>query len=88
MCIYGNIIIRLLMVERMSELKIYSRNYYKIIFLLDLRNLYLFFYIIVWIKWIYVWFRLGIDYIDFLVFILYFEGVNYECFIIFILVNI
>lgn len=88
MCIYGNIIIRLLMVERMSELKIYSKNYYKIIFLLDLRNLYLFFYIIVWIKWIYVWFRLGIDYIDFLVFILYFEGVNYECFIIFILVNI
>lgn len=50
MCIYGNIIIRLLMVERMSELKIYSKNRYKIIFLLDLRNLYLFFYIIVWIK--------------------------------------
>lgn len=88
MCIYGNIIIRLLMVERMSELKIYRKNGYKIIFLLDLRNLYLFFYIIVWIKWIYVWFWLGIDYIDFLVFILYFEGVNYECFIIFILVNI
>lgn len=50
MCIYGNIIIRLLMVERMSELKIYRKNGYKIIFLLDLRNLYLFFYIIVWIK--------------------------------------
>lgn len=65
MCIYGNIIIRLLMVERMLELKIYCKNGYKIIFLLDLRNLYLFFYIIVWIKW-----SLGIDYIDFLVFIL------------------
>lgn len=50
MCIYGNIIIRLLMVERMLELKIYCKNGYKIIFLLDLRNLYLFFYIIVWIK--------------------------------------
>lgn len=50
MCIYGNIIIRLLMVERMLEIKIYSKNCYKIIFLLDLRNLYLFFYIIVWIK--------------------------------------
>lgn len=43
-------IIEVLIVERMLELEIYSRNCYKIIFLLDLRNLYLFFYIIVWIK--------------------------------------
>lgn len=43
-------IIEVLIIERMSELEIYSRNCYKIIFLLDLRNLYLFFYIIVWIK--------------------------------------
>lgn len=50
MCTHGNIIIRLLMAERMSESKIYSKNRHKTIFSLDLRNLYLFFHIIVWIK--------------------------------------
>lgn len=60
MCTHGNIIIRLLMAERMSETKIYSKNRHKTIFSLDLRNLYLFFHIIVWIKWIYAWFWLGL----------------------------
>lgn len=50
MCTHGNIIIRLLMAERMSESKIYHKNGHKTIFSLDLRNLYLFFHIIVWIK--------------------------------------
>lgn len=50
MCTHGNIIIRLLMAERMSESKIYRKNGHKTIFSLDLRNLYLFFQIIVWIK--------------------------------------
>lgn len=43
-------IIEVLITERMSESEIYSRNRHKTIFSLDLRNLYLFFHIIVWIK--------------------------------------